>query len=130
MTHRSAPNREIPNPAYGLINGASGPAAAWETMAFALGAAIAFVLVGLVFVMLFQEGSLGEGGQVETMSGAIDLLSIIVAVAVAYGLSRIPGFFGWPLTALGTVITYLLVGGLDVLLARSAASHPSYGREQ
>ncbi|WP_141921298.1 hypothetical protein [Halopolyspora algeriensis] len=116
--------------AYGLVTGSNGTATAWETMAFALGAAVAFVLVGLVFIVRFREGSLGEGGQVETMSGAIDLMSVIAAVAVAFGLSRIPGFFGWPLTALGTVITYLMVGGLDVLLARSAASRTSVGREQ
>lgn len=116
--------------AYGLVSGSRGMATALETVSFALGAAIAFVLVGAVFISRFRLGSLEEGGQVATISGAVDLLSVIAAVAAAFGLSRLPGFFAWPLTALGTVISYLTVGGLDILLARSVAQRTSFGKEQ
>lgn len=116
--------------AYGLATGARGPGSAAETVFFALGAALAFVLVGAVFITRFPLGSLGEGGQVATISGGIDVLSVAAAVAAAFGLSRISGFAAWPLTGCGTVIAYLLVGGLDVLIARGAARHTSFGRSQ
>lgn len=116
--------------AYGLANAVAGPAKPFETVSFALGAAIAFILVGAVFLTRFQEGSLPEGGQVATISGGIDLLSVTGAVAAAYGLSHVPGYLAWPVTALGTVTVYLLVGGLDVVIARGAARRTSFARRQ
>lgn len=116
--------------AYGLATGARGPGGAVETVFFALGAALAFVLVGAVFITRFPLGSLGEGGQVATISGGIDVLSVAAAVATAFALSRIPGLTAWPLTGAGTVIAYLLVGGLDVLIARGTARRTSFGRSQ
>lgn len=117
--------------AYGLASGSKGPADAVETVTFALGAALAFVLVGVAFVARFgRRRSLSEDEQVLLLSSGIDLLSVCAAVAAAFGLSRIPGFAAWPLTGLGTVATYLLVGGLDVLLARTAAPHTDAGRTE
>jgi hypothetical protein len=116
--------------AYGLATGAQGPGRAVETVFFALGAALAFVAVGAVFITRFRLGSLSEGGQIATISGGIDVVSVTAAVAAAFGLSRIPGFAAWPLTGAGTVITYLLVGGLDVLIASITAQRTSFGRSQ
>lgn len=116
--------------AYGLVNSARGVVSALEIVFFATGAAIAFVLIGAVFIARFPLGSLQEGGQVATISGAIDMLAVAAAVAAAFGLSRLPGVVAWPLTGAGTVITYLLVGGLDVVIAQSAAQRTSFGRSQ
>lgn len=116
--------------AYGLANAVAGPAKPFETVSFALGAAIAFVIVGAVFLVRFQKGSLPEGGQVATISGGIDLLSVTGAVATAYGLSHLPGYLAWPVTALGTVTVYLLVGGLDVVIAWRATRRTSFARRQ
>lgn len=116
--------------AYGMANGASGTASAGETVLFAAGAALAFVLIGVAFVANVPVGALRESGQVATISGAVDLLSITATVAAAFGLTRIPGTLVWPLTGLGTVGTYLVVGGMDVLIARSLASRTSFAREQ
>lgn len=116
--------------AYGLVSGTRASAPAPETIAFALGAAFAFLVIGATFLTRFPEGSLPEGGQVATISGGIDLLSIVAAVATAYGLSRVPGFAAWPLTGAGTVVSYLLASGLDILLARTVARHTNLGRSQ
>ncbi|MFE9388966.1 hypothetical protein [Streptomyces sp. NPDC006784] len=113
--------------AYGLVTGARGTATAGETVAFALGSAAAFLLVGLIFVVIFRRAGLAEGEQETTLSGIIDVLSVTVAVAAAYGLSRIPAVLAWPLTGLGTVTAYLLAGGLDVVLARLTARHTAVG---
>lgn len=114
--------------AYGLVSASRGPGDAVETISFALGAGLAFVLVSLVFLGRFQRRLLSEGEQVLTLSGGFDFLSVTATVAVAFGLSRIPGYAAWPLTGLGTVVTYLLIGGLDVILARALARRTSAGR--
>lgn len=109
--------------AYGLVSSArGGSTGVLETLAFALAAVGAFVLVGaLVALGVPSGGGLSDSGQVAMINGATDLLSVIAAVGAAAGLSRIPGFVSWPLTALGTVLVFLLVEGFDVVLARAVA---------
>lgn len=116
--------------AYGLVNAVAGPARPVETVSFAAGAALAFIIVGAVFLTWFRAGRLPESGQVATISGGVDLLSVIGAVAAAFGLAHLPGYSAWPVTALGTVSVYLLIGGLDVLIARAAAKRTSFARHQ
>lgn len=115
---------------YGLASGQHGQDSAWGTVAFALGAVVGFLVVGGVFVTCFQRGSLGEGGQVMTIGGAADVLAVTAAIASGFGLSRVPVFLGWPLTGFGTVAAYLVIGGLDVVLARWLAKHTTFGRSQ
>lgn len=114
--------------AYGLVTGSRGNASAVETVSFALGAALGFILVSLAFQARFRRNRLNEDEQVLTLSGGIDLLSVVVAVAAAFGLSHVSDFAAWPLTGAGTVVAYLLVGGLDVVLASITARHTSAGR--
>ena len=116
--------------AYGLVSGSQGMVAALETVSFAIGATLAFVLVGVVFVAVFRRGSLDETGQVAFISGVMDLVSVAAAVSVALGLSGVAGIAAWPLTGFGTVVTYLLVSGLDIVAARFIARHTSFGRRQ
>ncbi|AXK35644.1 hypothetical protein DVA86_26410 [Streptomyces armeniacus] len=113
--------------AYGLA-GTGGAPTAFETVCFALAAALAFFLVSLVFLALFRHQRLSEGEQVLTLSGGIDVLSVVAAVCTAYGCSHLPGFAVWPVTGLATVVVYLLAGGLDVVLARATARRTSVGR--
>lgn len=115
---------------YGLVSTTGTPTTAPATLSFAAGATIAFVLVGALAVAATPSGSLGETGQIVTISGGIDLLSVAAAVAAAYGISRLPTFWAWPLTGAGCAAVYLLVGGLDVLVARAAARHTSFGDRQ
>ena len=116
--------------AYGLVSGAHKQITALSTISFAIGAVLGFLLVGGLFVGFFRRGSLDEGGQVLTIGGAVDIIAVTAAVAVAFGLSRVPGFFGWPLTGLGAVSAYLVTGGLDVVIARWLAKHTAFGRSQ
>ncbi|OEU99723.1 hypothetical protein AN217_20080 [Streptomyces qinglanensis] len=116
--------------AYGLVTGSRGTATAGETVVFALGSAVAFLVVALVVVVLFRRAGLAEDEQETTLGGIIDVLSVTVAVAAAYGLSRVPGPWAWPLTGLGTVSAYLLAGGLDVVLARLTARHTAVGESE
>lgn len=116
--------------AYGLVSGPRTGITAAQTIAFGAGAAVAFVLVGVAFVAATSRGSLTESGQTLTISGVIDLLSVGSAVAVAFGLCQISGFWAWPATGAGAVATYLLVGGLDVLIATVVARRTTFGRRQ
>jgi hypothetical protein len=114
--------------AYGLAAALRGPGGAAETVLFAFGAAAAFVLVSICFLGRFRKNPMGESDQVLTLSGGVDFLSVAATVAAAYGLAHLPDPWAWPVTGLGTVITYLLVGGLDVVLARLLSQHTSFGR--
>ncbi len=116
--------------AYGLTSGSAGSPSALETVSFACGGALGFVVIGLAFLSRRSRGKLPESGQIKTFSGGIDLLSVIAAVAIAYGVSHVPGYTAWPLTGFLTVTAYLLVSGLDVLLARTAARRTSFGSAQ
>ncbi len=116
--------------AYGLVTGSRGTANAVETLSFAFGAAFGFLLVGVVFLARFPHGRLPESGQVATFTGGIDVLTVVAAIMVAFGLSRIGAFGAWALTGFGTVLAYLLISGLNVLVARRIARRTSFGRSQ
>lgn len=116
--------------AYGLVGSGHGSGSAVQTVVFGVGAAVAFVLIGALFVGAFPRGSLTQTGQVATIGGGADLLAVMAAVAGAFGTSRVAGFVAWPLTGFGTVIVYMLVGGLDVILARWVATYTSFGDSQ
>lgn len=115
---------------YGLVSGPRSSITAGQTIAFGAGAALAFVVVGAVFVAVTSRGSLPESRQALTFSGGVDLLSVAAAIAAGYGLSQITGPWAWPLTGAGTVTCYLLVGGMDVLIARAAARRTRFGSDQ
>lgn len=94
-----------------------------QAVLFAGGAVAAFLLVEAVASRLFQRGSGGEAESVVMISGAVDALSVLAAVGTASALSLLRGIVAWPLVAFGATVAYLLVGGLDVLIARRAAGY-------
>ena len=114
--------------AYGLATAFRGTAGPVGTVLFAFGAAGAFVLVSVCFLGRFRRKPYSEDDQVLTLASGIDFLSVTFSVSAAYGLAQLPDPWAWPLVGLGTVVTYLLVGGLDVVLARLLAKHTSFGR--
>lgn len=109
--------------AFGLLVTAHGDVDAVAAILFGGGAAAGFVLVQLAASWRFRAGIEGDSGSVVVLSSAIDLLSILCAVLAAVGLSRVPSLLAWPLTAAGATVVYLLVGGVDVLLARWTVRH-------
>lgn len=68
-----------------------------------------------------HAGDRVDSDRVVLIRGAVDLLSVGAAVGAAALLAPIPGLVVWPLTAFGTTATSLLVGGVDVLIARRTA---------
>ena len=115
---------------YGLVSSAQNAITASKTISFGVGAAVGFVLFGAIFVAATSRGSLPESRQALTISGGVDMLAVGAAIAAAYGLSQVPGFWAWPLTGAGAVACYLLVSGLDVLIARALARRTSFGSDQ
>lgn len=108
--------------AFGLVSAAH-PAGMrpLPIMLFAAGAALAFFLVELVASHLFKRIGGREGEKVVLISGAVDVLSIGAAAGSAVLLAKTPGMLAWPLTSFGTTLIYLLMGGLDILIARQLA---------
>lgn len=94
-----------------------------QALLFASGAVAAFLLVEVVASRLFQRRVPSETDSVIMISGAVDALSVLASVGAASALSLVPGIASWPLTAFGATLAYLLVGGMDVLIARRVARH-------
>jgi hypothetical protein len=89
---------------------------------FAAGAAGAFLLVDLLASRFFRRVSITGTRRVVLVSGALDVMSIMGAVGVGIGLATLPGVLAWPAAAGGATLTYLLLSGLDVLVARLLTS--------
>jgi hypothetical protein len=115
---------------YGLVSRKSATTSPSEAISFGFGAALGFVVFGILSVVIFRAGRVSETGQVATISGTVDVVAVVVAVLSALGLSRIAGYWSWPATGAGAAVVYLLIGGLDVLLARFLARHTSFGSSQ
>ncbi len=105
---------------FGVTNGVHGSAGAVEAILFAVGASLAFVLVEVLVSRRFGQPTT-DPTDVVLVSTAVNVVSIVVAVAIGAGLAFIPGLLAWPLAALGTTAGYLFVGGFDVLVARAVA---------
>lgn len=108
--------------AFGLVSTTHAQSAfPLRVLLFAAGAGAAFILVEAVAALLFQRAPGSDADSVLLLEGAVDVLSILAAVGAAMGMANIPGLVAWPATAFGATIAYLVVGGLDVLVARVLA---------
>lgn len=106
--------------AFGLVSTVHPQSAfPWRVLLFAAGAGAAFVLVEAVAARLFRHAHGGDRESVLLLAGAVDVLSILVAVGAAVGLAHLPGLVAWAGTGFGATLAFLLVGGLDVLVARA-----------
>lgn len=107
--------------AFGLLTWAHGQPDAVEIVLFALGAACGFVLIGSLLAPRFSLRGTSDSETVMLLNGAADLLSVVCAVGVGIALSLLPPTAAWPVTGFGTIVVFLLVGGIDVLIARFLA---------
>jgi hypothetical protein len=88
---------------------------------FAAGAAGAFLVVDLVASHWFRSLA-GSPSEREVMiGGAVDALAVLAAVGSGIGLALIPGPVAWPVTAFGVTVVFLVVSGINVLVARHVA---------
>lgn len=97
---------------------AGGRAAVTPTFLFAVGAVLAFIVVGAGLSRYSHSSGRDDSGEVVLVRGAVDLLSVLAAIGAAALLAFVPGLALWPLVGFGTTTVFLLVGGLDVLIAR------------
>lgn len=102
---------------------------ALPVLLFAAAAALTFLVVEVGASRVFRDTGPPERARVLFISGAVDGLSVLCAIGAAIGLARIPGIFAWPATSAGTVLVFVVVGGLDVLIARRVARHTGDGSE-
>lgn len=97
---------------------AGGRADVIPTFLFAVGAVFAFIVVGAGLSRYSHSGGREDSGEVVLVSGAVDLLSVLAAIGSAALLALVPGLVLWPLVGFGATTMFLLVNGLDVLIAR------------
>lgn len=114
--------------AFGIVSTAHAQVAfPVRVLLFAAGAGAAFILAEALASWLFPRAPGSDRESVLLVEGAVDVLSILAAVGAAIGLSKFPGMVAWPSTAFGATLVYLLVGGLDVLVARQIARRSKSG---
>jgi hypothetical protein len=89
-----------------------------HVLMFASAAALAFLGTELVASRMFREVSSDERERVVFVGGAMDVLSILAALGCATAVAQVPGPASWPMAAAASTLVFLLVGGLDILVAR------------
>jgi hypothetical protein len=103
----------------------------FAVLLWALGAGLGFgtVTVGVWRTFRRQGGS--EAEEVVLLDSLFGILAIAVAVAVAYGASRVAGIGAWPLTGFVSTVVFLVVEGADVFAAARLARgrDPGSGEE-
>lgn len=92
-----------------------------QVLLFAAGAAAAFFLIEGMASRFFRRAGDPEQPLTSMLAGATDVLSILMAVAAGSALAYIPSEAGWAAASFGATTVYLLVGAIDVLLARYLA---------
>jgi len=95
--------------------------APWPIVLFAAGAAAAFFVAELTSSRMFTRVTRKEEERVVMISGSMDMLSIIAASVAAIPLAHLPGIIAWPATSMGATLVFLLVSGVDMLIARAIA---------
>lgn len=108
--------------AYGIVSIArAGSSSVLQTALFAVGATVAFLLVEAVASRMFKRTARDESVEVVMVAGAVDVLSIFAALGVATACAQLPGQVAWVATSFGTTLAYLLLGGLNILIAHRMA---------
>lgn len=108
--------------AYGIVSVArSGSSSVLQTVLFAVGAAVAFLLVETLASRMFKRTARDESVEVVMVAGAVDVLSIVAAIGVATACAQLPGRVAWVATSFGTTLAYLLLGGVNILIAHRMA---------
>lgn len=113
--------------AFGLVAAVHGSPSTLETFVFLIGATGGFVSIEAAASRGFRRPSPPrEQEQVVVMSGAMDVFAVLAAAGAATGAARTPApTVAWALGGFLATTTFLLVGGVDILLAREAGESPS-----
>lgn len=107
--------------AFGLVSAISGSPSTLDAFVFLIGSAAGFAAVETAASRGFRRPAPPrEREEVVVMSGAMDLLSVGASAGVAAAAAHAPGSVSWALGGFCATATFLLVGAVDVLLARRA----------
>lgn len=113
--------------AFGLVSAVHGSPSTPQIFVFLVGATAGFVSIEAAASRGFRRPTPPrEQEQVVVMSGAMDMFAVLAGAGAATGAARTPvPTAGWALAGFLATTVFLLVGGVDVLLAREAQESPS-----
>jgi hypothetical protein len=106
---------------FGFLTSSHGGFGGFAVLLWALGAGLGFGAVTVGVWRTFRRNGGGEAEEVVLLDSLFGILAIAVAVAVAYGSSRITSIGAWPLTGFLVTVVYLVVEGADVFAAARLA---------
>ncbi len=105
--------------AFGLVQHEAGNPTVPDVFLFAGGAAAGFVVVDALASRLFRTRLRGETPEVVAVGAALSFLSIGLSVgAAALGAAVVKAAGAWALASFAATGVYVLVGGLELTLAR------------
>ncbi len=104
---------------FGVLTTKLGPSSEFDVFAFLAGAAIAFMLVDAVSSRGFRLRARPDPPDVVALGAALSLVSIGISVAAAaLAAELLQADVGWPFASFLATLTYLLVVGAELTLAR------------
>jgi hypothetical protein len=102
-----------------------------ELFLFVTGATAAFAAVEGAATRGFRDRGRPERGDVIALGSAIAMISVSVSLAVAIGLAHLlGGAVAWFVAPFGATVTFLLLSGLEMMLARREQERRSDTPEQ
>lgn len=118
--------------AFGLVAAVHGSPSTLQTFVFLVGGTAGFVAVEAAASRGFRRPTPPrEQEQVVVMSGAMDMFAVLAAAGAATGAARTPApTVSWALGGFLATTVFLLVGGVDILLARGAEESPHSPSEE
>ena len=103
---------------FAVLSQSLSPPTHTDIFLFLIGAVAAFAVVELGAGKLMRRDAPGEPDRVVVLAGAVCIVSVTAAVAVAWGLGTLlPSAFVWPVAAFVSSAAYLLLVALEVALA-------------
>lgn len=104
---------------YGIVSGAAGKPSSLELVGFALSAVAGVSLLNVLVTLLKAEGpDDSERSYVMLVGTATDFLSVGAGLGVVFAVSRLGGWLPWILAPLLAGVTYCLVQGMQIALAK------------
>lgn len=106
---------------FGLVNTFAGSSGLLRIFLFLFGAATAFIAVEAYVSGGFRRRVGSEPSNIVVLTGAMNLLAVAAGASAAAASAQLPGIASWAVGGFAATLVYLLVDGVDVLLARLTA---------
>jgi ABC-type arginine/histidine transport system permease subunit len=105
---------------FGVLQGQQGTPSTGDLFLYAIGAVLSFTTLETILSRAFRQAMPQHESEVVAVGTAMNVASVVGGVASAYGVARAVGpDIAWLLAPFAAGIAYLVLEGLEVLLAEA-----------